>query len=149
MQSGKSPPIRKRTPPHRRAPPPKPTETGILLGVADPKASKRFYAALGMAVDRDYGAKYVDFTVTGGALRLGLMQRQDLAKDVGLAAAGSGFQQLVLSHDAASAQDVDDLVHRAEAVGAAITAPPAAQEWGGYMGYFTDPGGGVWKIASA
>ncbi len=129
--------------------PPKPTEAGVLLGVADPKASKTFFADLGLTVDRDYGAKYIDFTVVAGSLRLGLMQRKDLAKDVGLDPEGTGFQQLVLSHDAGSAQEVDEIIARAESAGAAVTVPPAGQQWGGYLGCFTDPDGVPWKIASA
>lgn len=126
-----------------------PTETGILLGVEDPKASKTFYTALGMETDRDYGATYIDFTVTAGSLRLGLMRRRDLAKDVGLSPEGSGFGRLVLSHDAVSADEVEAVLSRAEQAGAEITVPPAAQEWGGHVGCFTDPDGMVWKIASA
>lgn len=41
---------------------PQPTEAGAILGVADPKASKVFYEALGLTVDRDYGDKFIDFT---------------------------------------------------------------------------------------
>ena len=129
--------------------PARPIETGILLGVEDPKASKAFYTAVGLQVDRDYGAKYIDFTVAAGSLRLGLMQRKDLAQDVGLSPEGSGFQHLVLSHDAASAEEVDAVLARAEAAGAVVTVRPATQEWGGYLGCFADPGGISWKIAAA
>ena len=126
-----------------------PVETGILLGVQDLRASTAFYTALGMEADRDYGAKYIDFTVAAGQLRLCLMQRKDLAKDVGIAPEGSGFGRLVLSHDAASAEEVDAVLSRAEQAGAVITVAPAAQEWGGHVGCFTDPDGIAWKIASA
>lgn len=91
----------------------------------------------------------VEAAAAAGQLRLGLMQRRDLAKDVGLAPEGSGFGRLVLSHDAASAEEVDAVLSRAEQAGAAITVAPAPQEWGGHVGCFTDPDGIAWKIASA
>lgn len=46
--------------------PPKPTEIATFLGVATPKASKTFYVALGVTIDRDYGNKFVDFALTPG-----------------------------------------------------------------------------------
>lgn len=36
------------------------------LGVATPKASKTFYVALGVTIDRDYSNKFVDFALTPG-----------------------------------------------------------------------------------
>lgn len=65
------------------SPAPKPIETTVILGVSDPKASVPFYAALGMATDRDYGSKYIDFHPAEGSSRLCLMQTPVLAKDVG------------------------------------------------------------------
>ncbi|QFU86118.1 glyoxalase [Amycolatopsis sp. YIM 10] len=70
--------------------PPVPTELVAILGVADPKASKVFYEALGMKVDRDYGAKFIDFQLTPGRPRPGLMNRAALAKDAGAAAESAG-----------------------------------------------------------
>ena len=64
---------------------PRPTEVTIILGVREPKESRKFYADLGMEVDRDYGSKYIDFRPAAGAIRLCLMQSPVLAKDVGVA----------------------------------------------------------------
>lgn len=129
--------------------PPRPSETGIILGVADPKDSRNFYAAMGMSVDRDYGNTYIDFTPAPGASRLCLMRRKDLAKDVGVDAEGSGFRSVVLSKDATSRDEVEDLLQRAAAAGGTITSPAAETEWGGYTGHFNDPDGVIWKIAYA
>ena len=37
----------------------------------------------------------------------------------------------------------------AEAAGATVVKPAAAAEWGGYHGYFSDPDGYLWKVATA
>lgn len=129
--------------------PPRPNETGIILGVADPRASRDFYSALGMSVDRAYGSKYIDFTPAPGTSRLCLMQRKDLAKDVGVGADGSGFGSLVLSRDAASRDEVELLLQKAESAGGTITVAAAETEWGGYTGHIADPDGVIWKIAHA
>ncbi|MFD2352077.1 hypothetical protein ACFSTC_26660 [Nonomuraea ferruginea] len=70
---------------------PLPTETTLILGVSAPKASKAFYEALGMSVDRDYGSKYIDFHPAAGAARLCLMEGGVLARDAGTAKDGDGF----------------------------------------------------------
>jgi hypothetical protein len=87
--------------------PPLPTETGAILGVAEPKVSKVFYEALGMTVDRDYGSKFVDFTLTPGTCRFGLMPRKALAKDAGVGEDGAGFRAAVLKRRAESREEVD------------------------------------------
>jgi len=131
------------------ATPPVPTETGVLLGVAEPKRSKVFYEALGMTVDRDYGDQYIDFAPAAGTCRFGLMKRGALAKDVGVDADGAGFPAMVLNRTPESRFEVDALLGRAEAAGGRITAPAAEQEWGGYSGGFTDLDGFHWKVACA
>lgn len=129
--------------------PPLPTETGVLLGVAEPKASKAFYAALGMTVDRDYGNKYIDFRPTPGTCRFGLMPRKALANDAGVDEDGAGFRAAVLNRRAESREEVDALLAAAVSAGGQIAVAAGETEWGGYSGHFTDPDGFVWKVASA
>lgn len=131
------------------AKPPVPTETAALLGVAEPKASKDFYAALGMIVDRDYGNKYVDFRPAPGTSRLGLMPRDALAKDVGVDEEGSGFGAVVLHRRAESPAEVDAVLAAAVSAGGHVTVPAEEADWGGYGGHFADPDGFLWKVASA
>jgi uncharacterized glyoxalase superfamily protein PhnB len=131
------------------AEPPAPTETAVLLGVAEPKRSKAFYTTLGMTVDRDYGDQYVDFGPIAGACRLGLMKRGALARDVGVDADGEGFPGAVFNRTAGSRSEVDVLMDRAATSGGRITSPAAEQEWGGYSGHFTDPDGFHWEVACA
>lgn len=139
-------PSKKDTGPAER--PPVPTEIITILGVADPGASKVFYEALGMPVDRDYGNKFVDFRLTPGKSRLALIQRRALAKDAGVDSDGSGFQALVLHHRAESPEEVDALLTTAAAAGGRITVAAGRTEQG-YCGHFTDPDGFRWKVSAA
>ncbi|GAB3652437.1 VOC family protein [Glycomyces tarimensis] len=129
--------------------PPVPTETAVFLGVADAKASKGFYEALGMKTDRDYGSKFVDFALEPGACRLGLLPRDLLAKDAGVGEDGDGFRAVVLHRRAGSPEEVDALMAAAVAAGARTAVPAAGTDWGGYSGHFADPDGFLWKVASA
>jgi uncharacterized glyoxalase superfamily protein PhnB len=51
-------------------------EIVLLLGVADVKASKRFYVDRGLAVKRSFGAKYVEFDTPGSHVKLALYARR-------------------------------------------------------------------------
>lgn len=122
---------------------PRPTETNVLLGVAAAQASKTFYRTLGMVVDRDYGDKYVDFTIGAGACRFGVMRRRGLAKDVGIDDAGADCAT-VFHHTADSREDVDTLLAAAETAGGRVTAKPEGAH--GYGGEFTDLDGYHWMV---
>jgi predicted lactoylglutathione lyase len=60
----------------------------LLLGVADVKASKRFYVERGLAVKRSFGGKYVEFDTPGSHVKLALYGRRALAKDAGISPGG-------------------------------------------------------------
>lgn len=83
------------------------TRTVLLLGVADVKATQRFYVDHGLAVAKSFGSKYVEFEPQGGAVTLALYKRTALAKDVGVAPEGTGGHGLVIGWDAAAATDPD------------------------------------------
>lgn len=127
--------------------PPEPTETAVYLGVASPKASKAFFEALGMSTDRDYGDKFIDFTVTEGVCRLGLLPRKALAKDAGVGEHGEGFSAVLLTHTAASREEVDTLMSGAASAGGRVTAATQTGH-GEYAGRFTDPDGYHWKVTT-
>ncbi|GAB3119244.1 glyoxalase [Streptomyces calidiresistens] len=125
-----------------------PTETSALLGVADMKAAKAFYEALGMRTDRDY-KHYADFHPGPGACRLGLMPRRTLAKDVGVEDGDAGgFPAVVLHHRAASREEVDATLKAATAHGGRA-AGGARESADGYAAHFTDPDGFPWKVTAA
>lgn len=68
----------------------------LLLGVADVKASKRFYAGHGLTVAKSFGGKYVEFAAASPGVKLALYGRRALAKDAGVAPDGTGSHRIVL-----------------------------------------------------
>ena len=78
----------------------------LLLGVADVKASKRFYVDRGLGVGKSFGSKYVELE-TGKRVKLALYPRRALAKDAGVAEDGTGSHRLVIGGDAGSFTDPD------------------------------------------
>lgn len=126
---------------------PLPTETTVILGVSAPKASKVFYEALGMTVDRDYGNKYIDFHPAKAATRLCLMEHGVLVRDAGTTKDGDGFRSMVFTHTAESREEVDALLAAAAVAGGRITVTAVETTGGGYSGYFTDPDGFLWRVA--
>jgi predicted lactoylglutathione lyase len=61
----------------------------LLLGVADVKASKRFYVDRGLAVAKSFGSKYVEFDTPSSHVKLALYGRRALAKDAGVSPDGT------------------------------------------------------------
>ncbi|QKG23644.1 glyoxalase [Actinomadura verrucosospora] len=82
----------------------------LLLGVADVKASKRFYVERGLAVAKSFGGKYVEFDTPSSAVTLALYPRRALAKDIGLPQEGTGSHHIVISGDAGPFTDPDGFV---------------------------------------
>ena len=121
----------------------RPTETTVILGVREPKASKAFYAALGMSVDRDYGNKYIDFVPADGASRLCLMQEPVLAKDVGAGDPHVGTSAVTLTHHAASPAEAERIVSAAVSGGG---TQAGHQDPGSAA--ITDPDGHRWLISA-
>src|SRR6202008_2999541 len=87
----------------------------LLLGCADLAASKRFYVERGFAVARSFGRKYAEFD--SGAITLALYGRRALAKDAGVAEAGTGSHRLIIGSDAGPFVDPDGFSAQADGVG--------------------------------
>lgn len=87
-------------------------EVTLLLGVADVKASKRFYVERGLGVAKSFGGKYVQFDTTS-AVTLALYPRRALAKDTGVPQEGAGSHRIVLGGAAGSFSDPDGFVWEA------------------------------------
>jgi uncharacterized glyoxalase superfamily protein PhnB len=79
----------------------------LLLGVADVRASRRFYVERGLAVDKSFGGKYVQFAGSSPGITLALYGRRALAKDAGVPEEGSGSHRLVVRGDAGAFTDPD------------------------------------------
>lgn len=117
----------------------------ITLGVDDLRRATAFYEALGW---RGQEVQETVFFQAGG-LGLVLWSREKLAEDSGVSArgAGDGFDGITLAQNQRSAEEVDDLVARAEAAGGTVTRAPAETFYGGYAGCFADPDGHLWEVA--
>jgi predicted lactoylglutathione lyase len=79
----------------------------LLLGVADVKASKRFYVEQGMAVGRSFGSKYVEFAKPASGIQFALYGRRALAKVVGVSPDGTGSHRIVIAGAAGPFRDPD------------------------------------------
>jgi catechol 2,3-dioxygenase-like lactoylglutathione lyase family enzyme len=82
-------------------------QVALLLGVADVKASKRFYVERGLAVAESYGGKYVEFKTPGSPVTLALYPRRALAEDTGVALEGTGSHRVAIGSDAGPFADPD------------------------------------------
>ena len=117
----------------------------ITLGVEDLGRSRAFYERLGWKRSVR-GAEGVAFFQAGGVV-LSLFPREDLAKDAGVSAEGSGFRGVALAFNTRSRTEVEELLQEAERAGGRIVKPATEAFWGGYSGYFADPDGFLWEVA--
>jgi len=123
--------------------------TAIMLGVDDVARSKKFYAeGLGCTIDQDH-PNFVSFNLGDGSSSLALYQWEAAAQDAGVSSEGSGFRGVSFHFIVASSEAVDEVMGDAVAAGGAVVREAAASQWGGYFGYFSDPDGYLWKVASS
>src|SRR4029450_13869587 len=123
--------------------------TAIMLGVEDLARSKRFYGdGLGCAIDQDHRT-FVSFNLGEGSSSLALYQREAAAKDAGVSSEGSGFRGVSFHYIVPSSEAVDEVMANATTAGGEGVKEAAGSQWGGYFGYFSDPDGYLWKVASS
>jgi catechol 2,3-dioxygenase-like lactoylglutathione lyase family enzyme len=123
--------------------------SAIMLGVQDLNRAKTFYQyGLGCPIDKDY-PNFVSFALNGGSSSLALYDRAAAAADAGVDPAGSGFSGVSFHFIVSSPTEVDEIMTKASDAGGSLVRPAAAGEWGGYFGYFADPDGHLWKVASS
>jgi uncharacterized protein len=122
--------------------------TAIMLGVEDLARSKKFYGeGLGCPIAQDY-PHFVSFDLGDGSSSLALYQREAAAQEVGVSSEGSGFRGVSFHYIVPSSEAVDEVMANATAAGGEVVKEAAGAQWGGYFGYFSDPDGHVWKVAS-
>jgi uncharacterized protein len=120
----------------------------VTLGVRDLDRARQFYGErLGWPVHADQG-DWVCFLLGGGSSALALFSWDALAADAGVPAEGSGFRGITLAYIVRSEGRVDEVLAEAERAGGAIVKPGSGTSWGGYSGYFSDPDGYLWEVAS-
>jgi len=116
----------------------------VTLGVRDVGRSRKFYESLG------WRGQEIEETVffQAGGLAVILWGRDKLAADACIEDDGvSSFGGIVLAYNAASRDDVDQVLEDAEAAGAVVTKRAEETFYGGYAGHFRDPDGHVWEVA--
>ncbi len=120
----------------------------VTLAVSDLEASRRFYVdGLGWAPVLDVPGEVVMFEA-GPLLVLSLWDRAAFEAEVGEPAQrGPGVVPMTLAHNVRTEQEVDDVLALARAAGAGV-AEPQRRDWGGYTGYFADPDGFRWEVAT-
>ena len=100
----------------------------VTLGVADAARARAFYEALGWRGSAGTGG--VVFLVGNSVLNL----------DPAAPRPGRALCRL------ARPREVDDLLERAAAAGAAVPGPAIRAPWGAMAGTFTDPDGNLWEV---
>jgi catechol 2,3-dioxygenase-like lactoylglutathione lyase family enzyme len=120
----------------------------ITLGVRDFARARRFYAEeLGWSVQQE-DDNWVCFLLGGGSTAFTLYPWDELADDAGVPAEGSGFRGVTLAYNVRSEQRVDEVLAEAARAGGQIVQPARPTQWGGYSGYFADPEGYLWEVAT-
>jgi len=123
--------------------------TTIMIGVRDLARARKFYAeGLGCAIDKDY-PNFVSFSLGEGSSSLALYEWEAAAADAGVSPEGAGFRGVSFHYIVASRQAVDEVMSKATAAGGAMVKEAAGAQWGGYFGYFADPDGHLWKVATS
>ena len=126
----------------------KPHVSVITLGVRDIARARKFYGeGLGWPVQQDYG-QWVAFNLTDGSSMLGLYSWDALAGDAGVSAGGNGFRGVTFSYIVRTEERVSEVLAEAERAGGTIVKAAERGQWGGASGYFADPDGYLWKVAS-
>jgi uncharacterized glyoxalase superfamily protein PhnB len=82
-----------------------------------------------------------------GSSTLALYPRAAAAGDAGVSPEGSGFQGVSFHYIVSAKETVDEVIAKAVAAGASVVKEATAAQWG-YSGYFSDPDGYLWKVAS-
>jgi uncharacterized protein len=120
--------------------------TTIMIGVRDLARSRKFYAeGMGCRVKQDY-PQFVELTSDGGS-SIALYEWDAAAADAGVSPEGSGFRGVSFHYIVSSREEVDEVMGKALAAGGATVREAAGAQWG-YSGYFSDPDGYLWKVAT-
>jgi uncharacterized protein len=126
----------------------KPHVAVITLGVKDLARARAFYhEGLGWPIQQE-DHNWACFLLEGGRTALALYPWDELADDATVPAEGAGFRGVTLAHNVRSEERVREVLAEAERAGGAIVKQARATAWGGFGGYFADPEGYLWEVAS-
>jgi catechol 2,3-dioxygenase-like lactoylglutathione lyase family enzyme len=123
----------------------KPRISVISLGVADLARSRAFYCdGLGFEPRPESGDRAVFLQLEG--TWLSLFRRDRLAQMAHVSPDGAGFSGVVLSHNVATADEVDEVMALALKAGGSLAVPAEDRPFG-RIAYFADPDGYLWEVA--
>jgi hypothetical protein len=126
----------------------KPHVAVTTLGVRDLKRARRFYSeGLGWRIQQE-DDNWVCFLLGEGSSALALYPWDELAEDAQVSAEGSGFRGVTLAHNVRSNERVEEVLAEANRAGGTIVKAAQPTSWGGYGGYFADPEGYLWEVAT-
>ena len=120
----------------------------LTLAVSDLDASRRFYLdGLGWKAELDVPGEVLMIR-TGEHLILSLWAETGFEAEVGPVRRGEGIVPVTISHNVRTEAEVDEILELARRAGADPVSPGQPRDWGGYTGYFADPDGFRWEIAT-
>lgn len=123
-------------------------EIWLNLPVKDVHRSVTFFKALGFEFDEQHSTSEMASMRVGSKKFVVMLFNEDVLQvfmqhPVANTAAGS---EMMISIDAESKADVDDMTARIEAAGGKVFAPPSEIQGWMYGSAFTDPDGHRWNI---
>jgi catechol 2,3-dioxygenase-like lactoylglutathione lyase family enzyme len=120
----------------------------VTLAVADLDRTRAFYLdGLGWTAALDVPGEVL-MIQAGQHLVLSLWHEAEFEAEVGPINRGPGVAPITLAHNVASEDEVDAILETARAAGADPVVAGVRRDWGGYTGYFADPDGYRWEIAT-
>ena len=120
----------------------------ITLGVRDVAASRHFYVdGLGWPAALDVPGE-ITFIQVGHGRLLGLFGAQALAEDAGRPLGAASAAPFSLAQVVATEAEVDAALAAAVVAGGEVIKPAQHASFGGYHGYFADPDGFMWEVAT-
>ena len=120
----------------------------VTLAVRDLDASRAFYLdGLGWEAALDVPGDVL-MIQAGEHLVLSLWVEEHFEAEVGAVRRGPGVAPITLSHNVTTPEEVDAVLATARAAGADPVLAAEEREWGGYTGYFGDPDGYRWEVAT-
>lgn len=120
----------------------------ITLGVKDLARAQRFYSeGLRWPIQQE-DDNWTCFLLGDGSSALALYPWDELAGDAGVPRDGDGFRGVTLAYNVRSEERVEEVLAEAERAGGKVVKAAQRTSWGGYGGYFMDPEGYLWEVAT-